>query len=438
MPDDTARGVGTVDVVTMPGDDLIAAPAEGLSPGVGVGRSVGRRRVGLAGQYATLVGLASIVLLPVGLTLIQALSPPFTYIDAGKPLHPVAVDWKDRTWFTGGAFSVAARTLVIVVFLGWVQLRAAGGHARDLAILGAPRRALAIVAGTAATALLATPLWGSLFDRGAATTAWWIGGMVAVGATQLIGFGERRPLWRVLVIAATVGVGVFTFAVVAFGASVWNRGWDEGDLGPAMGRSFTITALITVAQVVTSILAAYAFAFLRFPAKPLIFAFVVGTMLLPLEVTLLANVQTIRELGWINSNAGLVLPFAATAFGTFLIRQGFKGVPPEIQDATRLDGYGHLQFLVRFAVPLTRPVIASFVVISALGAWNQYLWPQAVIDDSQYQTAQIKLRSIVGTEVANANVGIAAALIVAVPVLLLLIAFQRQIIRGLTAGAVKG
>ncbi|HKX71975.1 MAG TPA: carbohydrate ABC transporter permease, partial [Acidimicrobiales bacterium] len=151
-----------------------------------------------------------------------------------------------------------------------------------------------------------------------------------------------------------------------------------------------------------------------------------------------ANVQTIRELGWINSNAGLVLPFAATAFGTFLIRQGFKGVPPEIQDATRLDGYGHLQFLVRFAVPLTRPVIASFVVISALGAWNQYLWPQAVIDDSQYHTAQIKLRSIVGTEVANANVGIAAALIVAVPVLLLLIAFQRQIIRGLTAGAVKG
>jgi sn-glycerol 3-phosphate transport system permease protein len=438
MPDDTARGVSTVDVVTMPGDDLIAAHAEGLSPGGGVGRSAGRRRVGLAGQYAALVALASIVLLPVALTLIQALSPPFTYIDAGKPLHPVAVDWKDRTWFTGGAFSVVTRTLVIVVFLGWVQLRAAGGHARDVAILGAPRRVLAIAAGTAATALLATPLWGSLFDRASATLAWWIGGMVAVGATQLIGFGERRPLWRVLVIAATVGVGVFTFAVVAFGASVWNRGWDEGDLGPAMGRSFTITALITVAQVVTSILAAYAFAFLRFPAKPLIFAFVVGTMLLPLEVTLLANVQTIRELGWINSNAGLVLPFAATAFGTFLIRQGFKGVPPEIQDATRLDGYGHLQFLVRFAVPLTRPVIASFVVISALGAWNQYLWPQAVIDDSQYQTAQIKLRSIVGTEVANANVGIAAALIVAVPVLLLLIAFQRQIIRGLTAGAVKG
>jgi sn-glycerol 3-phosphate transport system permease protein len=133
-----------------------------------------------------------------------------------------------------------------------------------------------------------------------------------------------------------------------------------------------------------------------------------------------------------------VLPFAATAFGTFLVRQGFRGVPSEIHDATRLDGYGHMAFLWRFAVPLTRPVIASFTVIAALNAWNQYLWPQAVIDDSAAQTAQIRLRSIVGTDVANLNVGIAGALIVALPVVLLLIAFQRQIIRGLTAGAVKG
>jgi sn-glycerol 3-phosphate transport system permease protein len=240
------------------------------------------------------------------------------------------------------------------------------------------------------------------------------------------------------VLAVLVSVAVTACTVVAFGAAVWNEGWDRGNLGPALGRSFTITLLITVAQVVTSILAAYAFAFLRFPFKTLVFAFFMATLLLPLEVTLLANVQTIRELGWINSNAALVLPFAATAFGTFLIRQGFRGVPPEVHDATRLDGYGHMAFLWRFAVPLTRPVIASFTVIAALGAWNQYLWPQAVIDDERYQTAQIRLKTIVGTDITNANIAIAAALIVALPVLLLLIAFSRQIIRGLTAGAVKG
>jgi sn-glycerol 3-phosphate transport system permease protein len=424
-------------VVTMPADDLLAPPARGLTAAT-IGKSSSRRTLGLAGQYAVLVALAAVVLLPIVFTVIQALSPPFTYINVGKPLHPVAVDWKDRTWFSGGVLSVVARTAIVALALAWVQLRVAGGGLRDLAPLASPRRLVAVVAGVAAVALLAGQVWAASVDRSSATSWWWLATIVAVAATQLIGFGELRPPWRPLLLAGLVGLGLTAFAVVAFGASVWNRGWDQGDLGSAMARSFTITVLITVAQVVTSILAAYAFAFLRFPAKTLVFALFMGTLLLPLEVTLLANVQTIRELGWINSNPGLVLPFAATAFGTFLIRQGFRGVPPEIQDATRLDGYGHMAFLWRFAVPLTRPVIASFTVISALGAWNQYLWPQAVIDDSRYQTAQIALKSIVGTEVANANVGVAAALIVAVPVVLLLVAFQRQIIRGLTAGAVKG
>jgi sn-glycerol 3-phosphate transport system permease protein len=440
MPSDAP--VGTLgeappaEVVSMPGAVLdVAEPA---LVGATIGKSSARRRLGLAGQYAVLVILAAVVLVPVVFALIQALSPPFRYLDAGQPLHPVSVDWKDRTWLSGGAWSVVLRTAVVIVALGWVQLRAAGGGWRDLGLLAAPRRVAAIVAGVVATAVLAGQVWASALDRSAATPWWWLAAIVGVAATQLIGFGDLRPAWRPLLLAGLFGVGLVAFVVVAFGTSVWNTGWDAGDLGPAMRRSLVITVLITLCQVVTSILAAYAFAFLRFPLKTLVFAFFMGTLLLPLEVTLLANVNTIRELDWVNSNQALVLPFAATAFGTFLIRQGFKGVPPEIRDATRLDGYGHMTFLWRFAVPLTRPVIASFTVISALGAWNQYLWPQAVIDDSRYQTAQIRLKTISGAEIATANQGVAAALIVAVPVVLLLIAFQRQIIRGLTAGAVKG
>jgi sn-glycerol 3-phosphate transport system permease protein len=424
-------------VVTMPADSLLGGPDRGLTAAT-IGKPWWRRALGLAGQYAVLLVLAAVVLLPLVFTTLQALSPPFQYINEGKPLHPVAVDWKDRTWLSGGIFSVVARTLVVVVALAWVQLKVGRGSLHRLAPLASPRRILAVAAGVVVVALLANKVWAASVDRASSTAWWWLAAIVAVAATQLIGFGELRPLWRPLLLAGLVGVALTGFVVVAFGASVWNRGYDQGNLGTAMGRSLVITVLITVAQVVTSILAAYAFAFLRFPAKALVFALFMGTLLLPLEVTLLANVHTIRELGWINSNAGLALPFAATAFGTFLIRQGFRGVPPEIQDATRLDGYGHMAFLWRFAVPLTRPVIASFTVISALGAWNQYLWPQAVIDDSRYETAQIALKSIVGTEVANANVGVAAALIVALPVVLLLVAFQRQIIRGLTAGAVKG
>jgi sn-glycerol 3-phosphate transport system permease protein len=385
-----------------------------------------------------LVVLAALVLVPIVLVLIQALSPPFPYLDAGRPLHPVAVEWKNKGWLDGGAFSVIARTLVVGLALAWAQLRAAGGRLSNPAPLLSPRRVVAVGAGVVAVAALAGQIWHASVDRSGTTPLWWLLAIVVLAATQLIGFGRLRQWWQPVLLAVLVGIAVTAGVVVAFGASVWNRGWDQGDIGPAMGRSFTLTVLITVAQVVTSILAAYAFAFLRFPFKTLVFALFMATLLLPLEVTLLANVQTIRELGWINSNAGLVLPFAATAFGTFLIRQGFRGVPPEVHDATRLDGYGHMGFLWRFAVPLTRPVIASFIVISALGAWNQYLWPQAIIDDDRQQTSQLALKNIVGTEVANSNIAIAAALIVALPVLLLLIAFSRQIIRGLTAGAVKG
>jgi sn-glycerol 3-phosphate transport system permease protein len=424
-------------VVTLPPDDLLGGPDRALTAAT-IGKSAPRRALGLVGQYAVLVVLATVVLLPLVFTVLRALSPPFPYINEGKPLHPVAVDWKDRTWLSGGVFSVVARTLVVAVMLAWVQLKGGGGSVRHLAPLASPRRIVAVVAGVVVVTALAGQVWADAVDRASSTAWWWLAAIVGVALTQLVGLAHLRPPWKPLLLATLVGTAVTAFVVVAFGASVWTRAYDQGNLGNAMGRSLVVATLITLAQVVTSILAAYTFAFLRFPAKPLVFALFMGTLLLPLEVTLLANVQTIRELGWINSNAALVLPFGATAFGTFLIRQGFRGVPPEIQDATRLDGYGHMAFLWRFAVPLTRPVIASFTVISALGAWNQYLWPQAVIDDSRYETAQIALKSITATDVANANVGVAAAVIVALPVMLLLVAFQRQIIRGLTAGAVKG
>jgi sn-glycerol 3-phosphate transport system permease protein len=428
-PEETAAG--------MPRDRVLGAPEHELTAAT-IGKSSARRTLGLIGQYAALVLLASLVLIPIGFTLIQALSPPFPYFDAGKPLHPVAVDWKDKGWLDGGAFSVVVRTLVVAFALAWIQLGAAGGRLRNPAPLASPRRLFAVVAGVASVAAFAGQIWQSSAARSTATPWWWLLAIVALAATQFVGLATLRPVWKPVVLAVLASVAVTACVVVAFGAAVWNQGWDRGNLGPALGRSFTITLFITVAQVVTSILAAYVFAFLRFPFKTLVFAFFMATLLLPLEVTLLANVQTIRELGWVNSNAALVFPFAATAFGTFLIRQGFRGVPPEVHDATRLDGYGHMGFLWRFAVPLTRPVIASFTVIAALGAWNQYLWPQAVIDDERFQTAQIRLKTIVGTDVTNANIAIAAALIVALPVLLLLIAFSRQIIRGLTAGAVKG
>jgi sn-glycerol 3-phosphate transport system permease protein len=218
----------------------------------------------------------------------------------------------------------------------------------------------------------------------------------------------------------------------------FSKAWSRGDLDSAMVRTLIVTLLITGLQVTTSVLSAYAFAFLDFPFKKVVFALFMATLLLPVEVTLLPNLQTMRDLGWFNSYQGLVVPFAASAFGTFLIRQGFLGIPAEIRDAARLEGWGHFAFLWRFAVPLTRPVIASFTVISFLGAFNQYLWPRAVITDTErWATVQLALRGLT-TSIEESHIPVSGAIITALPIVVLLALFQRQIVSGLTAGAVKG
>lgn len=416
--------------------DVVELAPDPSASGHTAGRS-GRLVRGLVGHYAVLVCLAALIVLPIVLTLFQALSSPFAYIQAGGPVRPVDVDWKDRTWLSGGAASVLGRSLVLLVTLAWVQLKAAKGRWRDCALLLEPWRLAAVALGFAAVTFLSGPIIAALADRSPATTLWLVGSMAVVGLTQAPGFTRPgRPGWRVTTYSVALGVGLVVAVVVIIGAEVWTESWDGGRLGPALTRSLVMSVLIVVCQVVTSVFAAYAFAFLRFPFKGLTFALVMASLLLPIEVTLLGNVATIRELGWTNSYQALVLPFAASAFGTFLIRQGFKGIPPEIRDAARLDGYGHVAFMWRFAVPLTRPVIGAFTVVASMVAWNQYLWPQAIIDDQRQETAQIALGSLEGA-IENANIRIGAALIISIPVVLLLIAFQRQIIRGLTAGAVK-
>ncbi len=219
---------------------------------------------------------------------------------------------------------------------------------------------------------------------------------------------------------------------------VFARAFSEGDLGAKAVTSGVVTALIVGAQLLTSVLAAYAFAFLRFPGRRILFAAFMATLMLPIEVTLIANVQTMRDLGWLNTYQGLAAPFLATAFGTFLLRQGFLGVPPDLRDAATLDGFGHLAFLRRVVLPVTRPIVASFAVVSFLAAWNQYTWPRAVVSEGRWETIQIGLRSLSAATVDRGNIALAAALIAALPVLALLVFLQRHLIRGLTAGAVKG
>jgi len=214
--------------------------------------------------------------------------------------------------------------------------------------------------------------------------------------------------------------------------------WSDGHFGTYLRNSFIQTGLIVVGQLVTSILAGYAFAFLRFPFKRTLFVVFLATLMVPFEITIVTNLQTINTLGWYDTFAALAVPFLATGFGAFLLRQTFLQLPKDLQDAAKLDGYGHLRFLSRVAVPLARPTIAALAVFSFLSAWNQYLWPLLVTKDDRLRTVQIGLKQLRATSIDQVNVTFAGTVLAFIPLVILLLIFQKQLVRGLTAGAVKG
>jgi len=220
--------------------------------------------------------------------------------------------------------------------------------------------------------------------------------------------------------------------------STFGDAFRRGHLGRYLLNSAVASLIITAGQIVTSVLAAYAFAFLRFRGKNAVFTLFLATLMVPAEVTIVANLQTIDSLGWQDTFQGLTAPFLAFAFGTFLVRQAFLGIPAELRDAAALDGYGHWGFLRQVAVPLASPAIAALGLFSFLLAWNQYLWPLLITEDADMRTVQIGLKSLASGRVDELNLVMAGTVVAALPILLLLLAFQRTLVRGLTSGAVKG
>jgi sn-glycerol 3-phosphate transport system permease protein len=150
------------------------------------------------------------------------------------------------------------------------------------------------------------------------------------------------------------------------------------------------------------------------------------------------NYTTIVDLGLYNSYGALAVPFLATGFGAFLLRQAFLTTPRDLRDAAQLDGYGHWRFMARVAVPLARPAIAALAVFSFLTAWGQYLWPLIVTEDSRFRTVQVGLKQLTRGSADQINVTFAGVVLASVPLFILLLVFQKQLVRGLAAGAVKG
>ena len=213
---------------------------------------------------------------------------------------------------------------------------------------------------------------------------------------------------------------------------------EEPNLTRWIVNSFVVSLAVTLGQLVTSALAAYALANMNFPGKVLFFFFFLGTLMIPWESTIIPNYLAITRLGWKDSYQGLIIPFLASGFGIFLLRQYFLTIPRDLYEAAVLDGCGSARYLWSILVPLSRPALATLAVYTFLNTWNQYYWPLLIVDSPEWRTTQIGITAFRSSEVTIYNLQMASTLIVMLPTLILLVLGQRQLVRGLTAGALKG
>jgi sn-glycerol 3-phosphate transport system permease protein len=203
-------------------------------------------------------------------------------------------------------------------------------------------------------------------------------------------------------------------------------------------NSFIVSFSITAGHLLTASLAAYAFAFVRFPGKSFMFSLFVATMMIPWEVTMIPNFLTIRAWGWTDSYWGLIVPFLVTGFGTFLLRQFFLQLPKEIFEAAMMEGYGHIRIYLYIVLPLSRSAFATLAVYSFIGAWNMYLWPLLITNEPLMRTVQMGVSMLQSEDFTAWNLVLAGVTFMMLPPLLLLIVGLKQLVGNMTLGALKG
>lgn len=224
----------------------------------------------------------------------------------------------------------------------------------------------------------------------------------------------------------------------------WHNYSDAWNAAP-FGRFYLNTIITTLAgttlELTNACLTAYALAFLRFPAKNLIFILLLAALMIPQQVTIIPNYLTVSNFfgqNWINTYQGIIIPGASVAVGTFLLRQAFMSLPGEVIQAARVDGANHLQLLWQIVIPMAKPVLVTFGLISLVAKWNDYLWPLIVTNQDRMRTLSVGISYLYQPEgVTRWGPLLAGTFFVIAPMILVYLWAQKHIIDGITAGATK-
>jgi len=203
-------------------------------------------------------------------------------------------------------------------------------------------------------------------------------------------------------------------------------------------NSLAMALGISIGKIVLSVPAAYAVVFFRFRGRMVAFWLIFVTLLLPIEVRFYPTYKVTADLGLLNSPAGLVLPLVASATATFLFRQFFLTLPPELADAARVDGCGPLRFLATVVVPLSKVNLAAIFVLEFIYGWNQYLWPLLITSSPSQSTVVMGMKEMISAAQSFAvpewNLVMAVAIVALVPPVIVVVAMQRWFVKGMTAG----
>ena len=245
------------------------------------------------------------------------------------------------------------------------------------------------------------------------------------------------PLMWMLLTSVKVPVDIFSgrFWPSRFAWENYVHTWEAAPFG----RYFFNTALVGVAtvtlQLVTSAAAAFAFARMRFWGREILFYLFLATMMVPEEVTLVANYMTLYRLGWLDTYQALIIPWGANVFAVFLLRQYFAGIPDDLEDAAKIDGCGRFAFFWRVMLPLARPALTTVALFALVGSWNAFTWPLVVTNSQEMRTVQVGVSFFAQESGTDYTLLMAAATFTVVPVLVLFGAVHSQFTEGSRAAA---
>ncbi|MDO5372877.1 MAG: carbohydrate ABC transporter permease [Corynebacterium glutamicum] len=204
-------------------------------------------------------------------------------------------------------------------------------------------------------------------------------------------------------------------------------------------NSIVITVILCLVKIILGVISAYALSILRFPGRNLVFLLVISALMVPSEVTVISNYALVSQLGWRDTYQGIIVPLAGIAFGTFLMRNHFMSIPSELIEAARMDHCGHFRLLWKVLLPISMPTLVAFSMITVVNEWNQYLWPFLMAETDNSATLPIGLTMLQNNEgVSNWGPVMAATIMTMLPVLVMFLALQQYMIKGLISGAVKG